>query len=1323
MKHMNSKSNRTLSRFSIRKCSVGTASFLIGTVAFFGIHHEAFAAENSTTPVTVAQLQDQGDTNEVSTEKQDDTQAKANALSTDNSTPTTEQSKSDTEPTQNQEVNEKEATQVEQTPDNASSEFKDSAAQDETTSKDADIAQTKEAKNEALQSDSSANLSNQEAEKENTTNSESQVNEQPKADTTSDSQVSNTPQQDPTSTVPSPETSEDNRPSTELKNSETTASQTTLNEQPTESTSNQTETTKAPTNTTVANKQAPAQLKDIKGTTQLRAVSASQPTAVAAGGTNVNDKVTASDMKITESYIEPNNSGSFYLKSRFTVDGTVKEGDYFTVKMPETVNTYGDTRHSPDFTEALKNSNGDVIALGEYDVASHTLTYKFTSAVNNLQNVTGSFNLTQFMDRQVAKESDTYPLDYEIAGEKFDTQIKVHYGQYYRVGDSNLKSMITMEDSKTGEYEQYIYVNPLKRDAYGTVVRVQGFQNDPATSNGQVNPDTTQIKILKVSDGQTLNSSFGVDDSQYEDVTDKFKTVYRDGENLADIFLGDLNGARYIIKVTSKEVSGSSEDLKLRSSMYTKNTYGQYDRLTWDNDIVKSSSGGTADGNEASYQLGDKVWNDVNKNGIQDQGETGIADVKVTLKDRDGNILDTTYTNTNGKYIFENLKNGIYQVDFETPEGYAASPSNQGNDSVDSDGPTNAQAVISDGNNLTVDQGFYQTETPTHNVGDKVWDDLNKDGIQDQNEPGIANVKVTLKDADGNVVDTRTTDDKGNYLFEKVKEGEYTIEFETPEGYTPTQTGQGTVSTDSNGTSSLILVEGNDDLTIDSGFYKEPVTHNVGDKVWDDLNKDGIQDDNEPGISNVKVTLKDADGNVVDTRTTDANGNYLFENVKEGDYTIEFETPEGYTPTVTGQGTADNDSNGTSTKVTVKDGDDLTIDSGFTQVTPEPPTHNVGDKVWNDLNKDGIQDDNEPGIANVKVTLKDADGNVVDTLTTDANGNYLFENVKEGDYTIEFETPEGYTPTVTGQGTSDNDSNGTSTKVTVKDGDDLTIDSGFTQVTPEPPTHNVGDKVWDDLNKDGIQDDNEPGISNVKVTLKDADGNVVDTRTTDANGNYLFENVKEGDYTIEFETPEGYTPTVTGQGTADNDSNGTSTKVTVKDGDDLTIDSGFTQVTPEPPTEPENPSPEQPSEPGQPENPSPEQPSEPGQPENPSPEQPSEPGQPENPSPEQPSEPGQPENPSPEQPSEPGQPKNPSPEQSNNPSVPGVQNPEKPSLTPVTQPVHSNGNKAKPSQQQKALPETGETESHQGTLFGGILAALGALLFARKKRHDKKQSH
>ncbi|WP_236653937.1 SdrD B-like domain-containing protein, partial [Staphylococcus delphini] len=176
------------------------------------------------------------------------------------------------------------------------------------------------------------------------------------------------------------------------------------------------------------------------------------------------------------------------------------------------------------------------------------------------------------------------------------------------------------------------------------------------------------------------------------------------------------------------------------------------------------------------------------------------------------------------------------------------------------------------------------------------------------------NVTVTLKDADGNIVSTRTTDDKGNYLFEDVKEGEYTIDFETPEGYTPTITGQGTLGRDSNGVSARILVENRDDLTIDSGFYKTeppvPPTRNIGDKVWEDTNKDGIQDADEPGIANVTVTLKDADGNVVDTRVTDTNGNYLFENVEQGDYTVEFETPEGYTPTQTGQGSTENDSNG-----------------------------------------------------------------------------------------------------------------------------------------------------------------------------------------------------------------------------------------------------------------------------------------------------------------------------------------------------------------------------------------------------------------------------
>ena len=64
------------------------------------------------------------------------------------------------------------------------------------------------------------------------------------------------------------------------------------------------------------------------------------------------------------------------------------------------------------------------------------------------------------------------------------------------------------------------------------------------------------------------------------------------------------------------------------------------------------------------------------------------------------------------------------------------------------------------------------------------------------------------------------------------------------------------------------------------------------------------------------------------------------------------------------------------------------------------------------------------------------------------------------------------TPTKQNSGSDEGkDSNGTKTTVTVKDADNKTIDSGFYK-----PTYNLGDYVWEDTNKDGIQDDSEKGF-------------------------------------------------------------------------------------------------------------------------------------------------------------------------------------------------------------------------------------------------------
>ncbi|MFO8430169.1 SdrD B-like domain-containing protein, partial [Staphylococcus aureus] len=601
----------------------------------------------------------------------------------------------------------------------------------------------------------------------------------------------------------------------------------------------------------------------------------------------------------------------------------------------------------------------------------------------------------------------------------------------------------------------------------------------------------------------------------------------------------------------------------------------------------------------------------------------------------------------------------------------------------------------------------------TYKVGDKVWHDTNKDGIQNVNEPGISGVTVTLKQPDGTLITTKTDKD-GNYIFKDLPNGKYEISFETPEGYEATAEKAGDDRRlDSDGKTVTVEVNNADDLTIDSGFYKKeeppvqkPATYKVGDKVWHDTNKDGIQNVNEPGISGVTVTLKQPDGTLITTKT-DKDGNYIFKDLPNGKYEISFETPEGYEATTANVGDDALDSDGKTVAVEVNNADDLTIDSGFYKPVVEPPktdaTYKVGDKVWNDTNKDGIQNANEAGIEGVKVTLTKADGTTVETRT-DKDGNYIFTDLPNGKYEISFETPEGYEATTENVGDDALDSDGTKVEVEVNNADDLTIDSGFYKPVVEPPktdaTYKVGDKVWNDTNKDGIQNANEAGIEGVKVTLTKADGTTVETRT-DKDGNYIFTGLPNGKYEISFETPEGYEATTANVGDDALDSDGTKVEVEVNNADDLTIDSGFYKPTPEVPA------PEVPEQPGNPEVPAPEVPEQPGNPEVPTPEVPEQPGNPEVPTPEVPEQPGNPETPAPEVPEQPG-----------NPEVP---TPEQPGQPKVEKAMPSTPQKAESKHKKETLPETGQENAGQTTLLGSLFAALGGAFLLGRRRKDKKE--
>ncbi|MEZ4933725.1 MAG: SdrD B-like domain-containing protein [Saprospiraceae bacterium] len=86
-------------------------------------------------------------------------------------------------------------------------------------------------------------------------------------------------------------------------------------------------------------------------------------------------------------------------------------------------------------------------------------------------------------------------------------------------------------------------------------------------------------------------------------------------------------------------------------------------------------------------------------------------------------------------------------------------------------------------------------------------------------------------------------------------------------------------------------------------------------------------------------------------------------------------------------------------------------------------TVSIGDRVWDDYNGDGIQDADEPGLADVFVNLQDENGNSIRWTSTDADGNYIFFNQPAGSYQVVFSTPAGYEVTIAGSGSDlENDS-------------------------------------------------------------------------------------------------------------------------------------------------------------------------------------------------------------------------------------------------------------------------------------------------------------
>ena len=393
------------------------------------------------------------------------------------------------------------------------------------------------------------------------------------------------------------------------------------------------------------------------------------------------------------------------------------------------------------------------------------------------------------------------------------------------------------------------------------------------------------------------------------------------------------------------------------------------------------------------------------------------------------------------------------------------------NNPVNSDAIRNVAIAIGPGGSVT----NSITDPLRASVGDTVWLDANRNGVQDANEKPVAGIVVSLVDDNGNLVLNDkdlpyqvATDVNGNYLFKGVRPGKYQVVFDLPPYYVATEQDAGAndemdsdIDATTGATEQFTLRGGEVKLDVDAGLVlvDDPASIRIVKLAGDAPDCTILELDTESGdvvysyrVTNTGKTYL-ADVTVTDDKLGDVG---TVEGLLAPGATVILTKTANVSENVVNVGTA------VGTPV-AKDGSEIPFlaqvsdtDDAEVTVVPvslEPAT--IGDRVWNDVDGDGIQDDGELGIQGVTVNLLDAEGNVVATTVTDANGNYRFVIGDPGTYVVEFVPNSGWTFTTKDAGDNDaldsdaDPATGRTPSFTVSAGQtDLTLDAGLVGGVP-----------------------------------------------------------------------------------------------------------------------------------------------------------------------------------------------------------------------------------------------------------------------------------
>lgn len=483
--------------------------------------------------------------------------------------------------------------------------------------------------------------------------------------------------------------------------------------------------------------------------------------------------------------------------------------------------------------------------------------------------------------------------------------------------------------------------------------------------------------------------------------------------------------------------------------------------------------------------------------------EPGKEGVVVVLLDANGDeVLDgngdriETVTDENGDYQFDGVPVGDYRVKFENPDGTEFTFQNVGDDDtidsdVDANGVSDVVSVAAGETTSDVDAGL-KPAVELGSIAGRYFCDENKDGAETDGagnfEAGVAGATVWLL-LGGNVIASTTTDDDGNYIFEGLEAGNYSVRFEDPDDVSAATEGK-----------AFIAADQGDDAT-DS----DVVTINGagdGDTATITLAAGENKTDVDGGIEQQFMVCDDPDAVLIDFEGLD--GDVGFEAFEAG-RVIDNEYAQ-FGVTITAQRASNND----------PANDAMVFDSANpTGGDPDLQTFNQGNLLI-------VSEDNDSS---------DPDDAVGGVITFDfENPSRIFDlkvvDTEEGG-TIELFDADGNSlgvidlPNLADGGLEQVmiDTDGVSQMVVTLNGSGAIDDICIVPGQPEPGS--LSGRYFFDADRDGLDNDGANGISGIQVELLDENG--VGTgiiETTDGQGNYSFGGLDAGAYGVKFTDPD-----------------------------------------------------------------------------------------------------------------------------------------------------------------------------------------------------------